>query len=924
MGEPLREIVTEALLLLASRSPVLLGLAAVVLAAVGAESLLQRGLGGSARRRARAALLAAGAGVGLWLAWGVLWLADDAFISFRYARNFARGLGLVFNEGEWVEGYTNFLWTALLGVLGRLGVDIPTAGLFGCLLCFVLALIVVAATVRRIAGGVVPFAALALAGLAPFLTFASSGLETMPLALLAALAVWASTRRRGALLAGLVCVLAALTRPDFLLVWGCMGLALLVEDLAFADGPLGRRISVGRLASFAAPLVLVYVPYFLVRWSAYGDLLPNTFYAKSGGLTYLRQGGVYLVHFLFTTGGWLWMPLLALSLVGRPRARDELRLRVFAGLCLVVYGAYVVKVGGDFMEHRFFVPLLPIAAMAIEVGLRHRLREASTAAKEALVLAPAVVTAAVSLVPVRLVGEGKKRWHIAAEHTFYPVAQVFPLRVESVYAEQGRLLHRVFAEKGFRPRFVGDAIGMVGYYSDLPIVDALGLTNRYIAHKPVRHRGRPGHEKFGTPEELQREGAQLSPWPLWGESWRRQTEVRLDGASFFLARIDPPLVAALEELGAEVPNPGKQIAALIREGPRDEVLAAVHFYRSFLEGRRDRDALVFLLETRLAAIADFEDGFPEGTWVSGPNMRVLRGRPPLGGSGAGWLSSYGRGEGRVEIPVPRIESGEIRFALGGAAAPGLAVRLRVDGEVVREAAPQGGNRLAPVSWDVSEFRGEPAVIAIEDKDPSPDLGIVVDGIHFAASGEGDVRTRIARWSREGRGDAATLLREAERYLPPEDSDAALLQAEVEERWSLDEGLPAGSVVTGEAFGRAPVFGALCRQQPLSGWQGRALLNSFHGGDRAVGRVALPERILSGGPIALLVGGGGDCGQTFVGLEVEGEIVARVCGRNDEVLRPEVLATKEWAGKAGRVVVVDRSKDVWGHVLADDVIFLRPR
>ena len=42
------------------------------------------------------------------------WLADDAFISFRYSRNWANGEGLVYNAGERVEGYTNFLWVAVL------------------------------------------------------------------------------------------------------------------------------------------------------------------------------------------------------------------------------------------------------------------------------------------------------------------------------------------------------------------------------------------------------------------------------------------------------------------------------------------------------------------------------------------------------------------------------------------------------------------------------------------------------------------------------------------------------------------------------------------------------------------------------------------------------------------------------------------
>ena len=43
---------------------------------------------------------------------------DDAFISFRYAANLARGDGLVFNPGmPPVEGYTNFLWTVLFCAL---------------------------------------------------------------------------------------------------------------------------------------------------------------------------------------------------------------------------------------------------------------------------------------------------------------------------------------------------------------------------------------------------------------------------------------------------------------------------------------------------------------------------------------------------------------------------------------------------------------------------------------------------------------------------------------------------------------------------------------------------------------------------------------------------------------------------------------
>ena len=47
--------------------------------------------------------------------------SDDAYISYRYARNLADGVGLVWNPGEHVEGYSNFLWVVILAGLNKLG-----------------------------------------------------------------------------------------------------------------------------------------------------------------------------------------------------------------------------------------------------------------------------------------------------------------------------------------------------------------------------------------------------------------------------------------------------------------------------------------------------------------------------------------------------------------------------------------------------------------------------------------------------------------------------------------------------------------------------------------------------------------------------------------------------------------------------------
>lgn len=73
------------------------------------------------RRGARALLsLLIVAGAVAW-AWSLLWASDDAFITFRYAEHFARGDGLVFNVGERVEGYTDFLWALIIAAAIALG-----------------------------------------------------------------------------------------------------------------------------------------------------------------------------------------------------------------------------------------------------------------------------------------------------------------------------------------------------------------------------------------------------------------------------------------------------------------------------------------------------------------------------------------------------------------------------------------------------------------------------------------------------------------------------------------------------------------------------------------------------------------------------------------------------------------------------------
>src|SRR3954471_19464566 len=66
--------------------------------------------------RARWLLLGAAAVVLVVHSLAYNFVTDDAYISFVFSRNLAEHGELTFNLGQPVEGYTNFLWTLVLGL----------------------------------------------------------------------------------------------------------------------------------------------------------------------------------------------------------------------------------------------------------------------------------------------------------------------------------------------------------------------------------------------------------------------------------------------------------------------------------------------------------------------------------------------------------------------------------------------------------------------------------------------------------------------------------------------------------------------------------------------------------------------------------------------------------------------------------------
>src|ERR1051325_6433962 len=112
------------------------------------------------------------------------WRCEDGCISVWFADDLVHGLGLVYNAGERVEGYSNFLWTMGIALGMRLGVG-PEAWtvawgvvFFAATIALLCAHGVLAGKGRgRVALGL-PLAGLLAAVHRDWYVYATSGLET--------------------------------------------------------------------------------------------------------------------------------------------------------------------------------------------------------------------------------------------------------------------------------------------------------------------------------------------------------------------------------------------------------------------------------------------------------------------------------------------------------------------------------------------------------------------------------------------------------------------------------------------------------------------------------------------------------------------------------------------------------------------------
>jgi arabinofuranosyltransferase len=576
--------------------------------------------------------------------WESRWVQDDAYISFRYAKHLVQGHGLVYNVGERVEGYTNFLWTVLAAIPLTLGREDPIGFMHGLSLALWLAsyLSLLLLGVRLGLRGLWA-APLALAPLTFHWSFNQwffSGMETPLVSALTILAVcffsldperlrWAPVLS-GACLAALV-----MTRPDGVVV--LFGLVLCHALLQWRPIVVGHRWR-PVLVPLVAPILLVLVPFTLWRIGYYGSFYPNTYYAKVAYLTFYSRGWEYLRTYL---GVYELAPYLPLVVLGALAAQGEARRFLWGSLAATLFAfAYVVRLGGDFMEWRFLTPVSGVLYPAVVVGagcLVERLVRTRQGVRDDVPRFAAALAAIVVSAFLARSTHGARR---AAQDTIVSGQETIGLLARYCdprqynWREVGKLLDSVLPPD---VRIATTSAGIIPFYCDRPCLDLHGMNDPVIAHGAVDpgNRGRMGHEHWlQDHDEMRRRGVDV--YVNWADpkndAVSRATPARPD-LELVSARLPDDRYVEfliLNHAAIDMDRLRQDPRLVFYEAGREGDRRRIHTLAAALAGLTVIDALNIRSPASERAHGFREIAAPDSPYTNNNHTKVLGYRPPDG------------------------------------------------------------------------------------------------------------------------------------------------------------------------------------------------------------------------------------------------------------------------------------------------------
>ncbi len=289
------------------------------------------------------------------------WQSDDSFHGYVMVKHLLEGNGFVYNIGERVCSTTGPLYTLSCAIPYAITKEMFFTTIVLDVIYSSAAYYIFAYRICR-TGEQVILGFLAFVGSKAFLSYTTSGLENSLLFLFMALFIWQYMIRdyfdsRRLFLLALTFSGIALTRMDNVLFF--------IPAIVYVF--LVKRENTGFLKCVGMGLAGLS-PFFiweLFSFIYFGSFVPNTAYVKIGtGITlmdYIKHGIVYYWFTFLNDAVVLLIPLafIVMSLIIR-KAKYLL-----VALGIVLYGAYLLSVGGDFMMGRHFTGMLFISVLSV-------------------------------------------------------------------------------------------------------------------------------------------------------------------------------------------------------------------------------------------------------------------------------------------------------------------------------------------------------------------------------------------------------------------------------------------------------------------------------------------------------------------------------------------------------------------------------
>lgn len=405
------------------------------------------------------------------------WTLDDAYITFRYAENWANGYGLVYNPGEYVEGYTSFLWVLILAGFHSIGFDTVITAKILCMIFSALSILLVMCShhfIPSINQYISVIATLLLGTSGVFIPWSFSGMEVSLFCLLITIQVIFTinaTRHQSTLqyfYVGLLSSLSIVCRPE-----GLMLTVFIFLFLIYVNKSLINYAWLKNVGPMIGIVLITIMMHYGLRYLYYGDWLPNTYYVKVGFSTaQLMRGFHYVTAFLPTVLG--MVVFIVITLVTMKSLGSDKTVQLFVGVILLFCG-YTLAVGGDSMPaFRFLVPVMPFLCILVAQSVTILFAKTNH-----LLLAILILVGCNAY-------QSFMNWHIHGH--------ILSDRVAVHGKEVGLWMNNSLPPDAV---IATNTAGSIAYYSKLTTIDMLGLTDNHIAHREITDMGQgsAGHEK---------------------------------------------------------------------------------------------------------------------------------------------------------------------------------------------------------------------------------------------------------------------------------------------------------------------------------------------------------------------------------------------------------------------------------------------